>query len=481
MNTDNSLSLLNLYVCGEPGPDKDRVVAALAERYSIERCDDIATLASSVDLRTGLILLTESMLDQDLSGLNEALNRQPDWSAIPLIIMGRSPEAIEMRVASAFPGVTNLGILENDVSLVSLVSIVSSALRSRLRQFDMRDRLSELAEERSRLTTLLENLPVGVSFMNKDGRSLISNTLYRSFVPNDVIPSRDPSQSSRWIGLDENGRIIEPDQFAGARALRGEKVTGMDFCFRTEEREFWTRVSAAPLYDEQGELIGAASMIVDINKEKHAQLALRRFNEELEAQVKARTHDLESALTQLRDETSVRSEAEEQLRHSLKMEAVGQLTGGIAHDFNNMLTGVLGSLDLMRLRLAKSDFDSIPRYLDIAQGSASRAAALTQRLLAFSRRQSLESRSMSVNELVVSLSDLLRRTVTEQIKIEFALDSTVGSVLADGNQLENALLNLVINARDAMPDGGTIHIRSRAYHLNAEQASNHHMTSGDYV
>ena len=481
MNTDNSLSLLNLYVCGEPGPDKDRVVAALAERYSIERCDDIATLASSVDLRTGLILLTESMLDQDLSGLNEALNRQPDWSAIPLIIMGRSPEAIEMRVASAFPGVTNLGILENDVSLVSLVSIVSSALRSRLRQFDMRDRLSELAEERSRLTTLLENLPVGVSFMNKDGRSLISNTLYRSFVPNDVIPSRDPSQSSRWIGLDENGRIIEPDQFAGARALRGEKVTGMYFCFRTEEREFWTRVSAAPLYDEQGELIGAASMIVDINKEKHAQLALRRFNEELEAQVKARTHDLESALTQLRDETSVRSEAEEQLRHSLKMEAVGQLTGGIAHDFNNMLTGVLGSLDLMRLRLAKSDFDSIPRYLDIAQGSASRAAALTQRLLAFSRRQSLESRSMSVNELVVSLSDLLRRTVTEQIKIEFALDSTVGSVLADGNQLENALLNLVINARDAMPDGGTIHIRSRAYHLNAEQASNHHMTSGDYV
>lgn len=77
MNTDNSLSLLNLYVCGEPGPDKDRVVAALAERYSIERCDDIATLASSVDLRTGLILLTESMLDQDLSGLNEALNRNP--------------------------------------------------------------------------------------------------------------------------------------------------------------------------------------------------------------------------------------------------------------------------------------------------------------------------------------------------------------------------------------------------------------------
>ncbi|WP_462382594.1 ATP-binding protein [Pseudomonas sp. Marseille-QA0892] len=481
MNTDNSLSVLKLFVCAEPGPDQDRLVASLAERNSVERCDDISMLASRLDSCTGLILLTESMLDQDLSSLNDALSHQPDWSAIPLIVMGSSPEAIEMRVAGAFPTVTNFAILETEVSLVSLVSIVNSALRSRLRQFDMRDRLSELAEERSRLTTLLENLPVGVSFMNKDGRSLISNTLYRSFVPNDVIPSRDRGQTNRWIGLDENGRIIEPDQFAGARALRGETVTGMDFCFRTEAREFWTRVSAAPLYDEQGELIGAASMIVDINEEKHAQLALRRFNEELEAKVKARTQDLESTLAKLRDETAVRSQAEEQLRHSLKMEAVGQLTGGIAHDFNNMLTGVLGSLDLMRLRLAKSDFDSLPRYLDIAQASASRAAALTQRLLAFSRRQSLESRAMAIDELVMSLSELLRRTVTEQIRIEFELDSTVGSVLADSNQLENALLNLVINARDAMPDGGTIHIRTRPFHLDAEQASIHHMTPGDYI
>ena len=246
--------------------------------------------------------------------------------------------------------------------------------------------------------------------------------------------------------------------FPGARALRGDPVSGLDFYRLNDGKESWMRVSAVPLYDEKQSIIGAASVIVDINEEKQAELTLRRFNEELEIQVEARTRQLNAAVEQLKAESEERARAEEQLRQSLKMEAVGQLTGGIAHDFNNMLTGVISALDLVKLRMNKGRLDGIDRFMDAAQSSAQRAASLTHRLLAFSRRQSLHPKAVSVNELIRSLADLLKRTVTENIvlKIELSVDQPL--IFVDSNQLENAVLNLVINARDAMPDGGELTI-----------------------
>ncbi|EGH05319.1 histidine kinase-response regulator hybrid protein, partial [Pseudomonas amygdali pv. aesculi str. 0893_23] len=205
-------------------------------------------------------------------------------------------------------------------------------------------------------------------------------------------------------------------------------------------------------------IIGAASVIVDINDEKQAELNLRRFNEELEIQVKARTQELNAAVEQLKAESEERARAEEQLRQSLKMEAVGQLTGGIAHDFNNMLTGVIGSLDLIKLRMASGRLEGVERFMDAALISAQRAASLTDRLLAFSRRQSLDEKAVSVNNLITALADLLQKTVTEKIIIKFDLSPEDPWVFADANQLENAVLNLVINARDAMPHGGGLTI-----------------------
>jgi PAS domain S-box-containing protein len=172
---------------------------------------------------------------------------------------------------------------------------------------------------------------------------------------------------------------------------------------------------------------------------------------------------------------------EEALRQSQKMEAVGQLTGGIAHDFNNLLTGIVGSLDLMQTRLGQNRLESLPRYIDAAMTSANRAAALTHRLLAFARRQPLVPKSVDANALVVSLEDLLRRTIGEKLDLEIATASDLWFTLCDPNQLESALLNLAINARDAMPDGGKLAIATRNIHVGTITADTPALTPGDYI
>jgi hypothetical protein len=171
--------------------------------------------------------------------------------------------------------------------------------------------------------------------------------------------------------------------------------------------------------------------------------------------------------------------AEEALRQSQKMEAVGQLTGGIAHDFNNLLTGIVGSLDLMRTRLEQGRTESLGRYISAAMISANRAAALTHRLLAFARRQPLVPKAVDANQLVASLEDLLRRTIGEAIELEIAAAADLWPTLCDPNQLESALLNLAINARDAMPDGGRLTITTKNASFDA--ADMPALVPGDYV
>lgn len=356
------------------------------------------------------------------------------------------------------------------------------AWRSRLRQFEIADRLVELAEQQATLEKLVEHLPVGICLIDVNGTTVLSNPTYERYVPNRRIPSTDTQYAERWVGLDSEGQLIPRNRFAGARALRGETVEGADFRYYPDDGpELWTRVNAVPLYDSQRNIKGAALVVIDINAEKQNEEMLRRFNDDLEYQVKARTRALEEALEKLTQETRERARTEEQLRQSMKMDAVGQLTGGIAHDFNNMLTGVIGALDLMRLRIGRQQYGDLDRYMTAAYTSASRAAALTQRLLAFSRRQSLEARATSVNPLILSLGDLLKRTMTERIKLELQLDDNAGLALVDPNQLENALLNLCINARDAMPDGGTLAIATSRADIDEADAIRLGGNQGSYV
>jgi len=172
---------------------------------------------------------------------------------------------------------------------------------------------------------------------------------------------------------------------------------------------------------------------------------------------------------------------EDQLRQSQKMEAVGHLTGGIAHDFNNLLTGITGSLELLRTRVAQGRVGEVERYIGAAQGAAQRAAALTHRLLAFSRRQTLDPRVVDVNRLIGGMEELVRRTVGPSIAVEVVGAGGLWAARVDPNQLENALLNLCINARDAMPGGGRITIETANKWLDARAARERDLPVGAYL
>lgn len=209
----------------------------------------------------------------------------------------------------------------------------------------------------------------------------------------------------------------------------------------------------------------ARDRLIDLS---NSELRLQTTLETLEQQVEERT-------AQLRHN-------EEALRQSQKMEAVGQLTGGIAHDFNNMLTGIIGSLELLRRRLARGRTEDLDSLIDLGVTSANRAAGLTHRLLAFSRRQSLDSKAVQMNTLVLSMGELLQRSLNESIRLDMQLDEQLWIAEADPNQLESALLNLVLNARDAMPNGGNLVVQTRNQHLHADFTDAYtNLEPGDYV
>jgi PAS domain S-box-containing protein len=174
--------------------------------------------------------------------------------------------------------------------------------------------------------------------------------------------------------------------------------------------------------------------------------------------------------------------AEDALRHSQKMEAIGQLTGGIAHDFNNMLTAIIGSMEVLKRRVRAGRYEDIQKFMDGAVGAANRAAALTHRLLAFARRQPLDPKAVDVNQLIRGMEEMLRRTLGESIKLKIDLPPAPLPALTDAHQLENAILNLAINARDAMPNGGTLSI-STTYERFGEKArfGQEEIEAGDYI
>jgi CheY-like chemotaxis protein len=163
------------------------------------------------------------------------------------------------------------------------------------------------------------------------------------------------------------------------------------------------------------------------------------------------------------------------------MEAIGQLTGGLAHDFNNLLTGITGGLELLKRRIAQGRIGDLDRYITMAEGAATRAAALTHRLLIFARRQTLDPKSINPNKLIAGMKELVQRTVGPEINVETVLAADLGPALCDPHQLENAILNLCINARDAMPDGGRLTIETVETSLDERGARVRDMQPGQYI
>lgn len=262
---------------------------------------------------------------------------------------------------------------------------------------------------------------------------------------------------------DSQPALNGPAVVALAEAMRSWNE-GPQAAMREQNRELLSSLAELTEREEEARRLNAELAetnrgVVALYAELETQAGqLREAGASLESQVAARTAELARANERLEAEAAERERMAEDLRQSQKMEAVGQLTGGIAHDFNNLLTGIVGSLDLMQTRIAQGRTENLQRYIETAMGSAHRASALTHRLLAFARRQPLDPKSTDVNALIAGMSNLLRRTTSEAIELRIEPMPHLWPTLCDPHQLENAILNLVINARDAMPDGGVLTI-----------------------
>jgi PAS domain S-box-containing protein len=298
----------------------------------------------------------------------------------------------------------------------------------------------ELRRSEERFRLLVQSVTdYAIYMLDPDGRVSSWNAgaeRFKGYLADEIMGehfSRFYSEEDRKAGIPY--RALETARSEGRFEAEGWR-------FRKNGTRFWASVIIDAIRNDDGELIGFAKITRDLT-EKRA--------------------------------------VEEQLRQSQKMEAVGQLTGGLAHDFNNLLTGIGGSLELMQVRIAQGRAGEVDRYVLAAQGAVKRAAALTHRLLAFSRRQTLDPKPTNVNRLLADLEDLIRRTVGPAINVEVVGSSSLWSTLVDPNQLENAVLNLCINARDAMPDGGKLTIETANKWLDERAARQQDLPVGQYV
>ena len=383
-------------------------------------------------------------------------------------------QAARLGRGEALPDLGVLGLREAD----RVAAVLARSGRTLL------ERGAALAAERARLAALVEAVPVGLIFAEApSGRIIFGNPQVERIFGHPVLMSANPDEYMEWVSYHPDGRQVEGREYPLARALAGEARPILKTRYRRGDGTLvWMQFVAAPIRDEAGQVTGAVVATLDVDETERAVQERARFAERLEQEVMERTGQLEVALARLRVEAESRIQAEEKLRQSQKMEAVGQLTGGIAHDFNNLLTIVIGSLDLLRRRL--SDARQL-RHVDNAIEGASRAATLTQRLLAFSRQQPLAPKPLDVNKLVQGMSELLHRTLGEQVEVETVLAGGLWQANVDPNQMENALLNLAVNARDAMegvPGVRRLTIETGNAYLDDAYAAGHpELVPGQYV
>jgi len=290
----------------------------------------------------------------------------------------------------------------------------------------------------------------------------------------------DPALGREGLSLDQVAATVHPEDREGLFAAINEVIArGGAYAHqyrvrRTDGHYYWIEANGRVDHAEDGTPLRFPGVLIDVEERRSveaqrdlANQALRSLNETLELRVAERTIEL--------------MQAEEKLRQSQKMEAVGQLTGGLAHDFNNLLAGISGALELMGSRIAQGRLAEVDKYLATAQSATKRAAALTHRLLAFSRRQTLDPRPTDVNALIEGMTELIQRTVGPAIVLQTGGAPDAWPALVDVSQLENALLNLCINSRDAMLGGGTIRILTANRWLGAEEARVLDVPEGQYL
>lgn len=349
-----------------------------------------------------------------------------------------------------------------------------------LRDATERRRTEEaLAESEAKFHAITDAMPQIVWSADAEGRHDYYNRRWYAFI--GIAPA--DCTGEEWK------RLMHPDdQETAIRQWQHALATGKDFGteFRlrrgTDEAWRWFIARALPIRDAAGRITRWFGSCTDVQELVEARDVQARGRDELERLVAARTTELEHALDRLRTEMAERERAEGVLRQSQKMEAVGQLTGGIAHDFNNLLAVIGGSVEMVRTRIAQGRADDVASHLATALDGVARGAALTHRLLAFARRQALDPKPVDVNGLVTSMLELIGRTLGSQITLTTVLHPELWMTLCDANQLENVLLNLCINARDAMADGGRLTITTSNERIGElAAAQQHEARAGEYV
>jgi len=328
-----------------------------------------------------------------------------------------------------------------------------------------------LAASEARFRHMADSAPALIWMTDADGQVTFANMHF------DYMFGRQAAEmlGKAWtkVVLPQD---LRPFRMAFVSALRARRPFRTEARVRDKDGQVrWMRCDGVPRLDDAGAFLGYTGCAVDITE---ARLA----SDVLEARVAERTAALSQAVDALHAEALDREQTEAALRQSQKMEAVGQLTGGIAHDFNNMLQAIGGSLELMRRRIGQGRLDEAGGFVDAASQTVKRAAGLTNRLLAFARRQTLQPRAVEPDDLIKGMADLIRQTTGSGIAVELRMGDGIWTVLCDPNQLENVLLNLAINARDATPGGGRLTICTQDVSLSeADVAGQEEARPGDYV
>jgi PAS domain S-box-containing protein len=443
---------------------------------------DLAALVREIEGGAGMaVIADEAIRNVDLRSLVNWLNEQPSWSDFPIVLLTHQGGGPERNPDAARLGqlLGNVTFIERPFHPTTLVSIVGSAVRGRRRQYQTRAILEDLTESESLLQTALSAGHLGALELHLPHFDLEASDTCKSFFgrkPGALFSYRDLVAS------------VHPDDRARrSQVLQKTIETGRDYAieYRTiwpDGSLHWVDVRARAVRAPDGSiksLVGVSSLItarktVDIERENLlAQLAAERtalaeLTATLEQRVEERTADLMK-------EVAAREKAQEQLRQAQKMETIGQLTGGVAHDFNNLLMAVMGNLELLRKRIPGDP--RLHRLIEGALQGAERGASLTQRLLAFARQQDLKPEPVDLGALIRGMIDLLERSLGPRVALRLNIPDGLPQAHIDANQLELAILNLAINARDAMQDGGSIDIKVARHRASGDAT----LKPGDYL
>jgi PAS domain S-box-containing protein len=464
VNSNAALSLRAL-ILTPSGRDASLSVMLLKEAgFAADICTDLGNLNEELREGAGLaIIADEALQNAELRPLVTFLEQQPAWSDIPIILLthrGGGPERnpAALRLAAVLG---NVSFLERPFHPTTLTSMVRAAVRGRRRQYDARWRLEEISEREQQLHTALTAGRLGS--WSLDVQSMI-------FHLSETSGNHFGSAAEAELSYGRLMSSVHPDDRSRmTAALDLALKSGDDYVIefrniRPGGAQHWVDVHARSIKDKSGCVVCLVGVSSDISDRKHSELERERLLSDLAFERTALsnlTRTLEQRVVErsgeLMAEVAAREKAQEQLLQAQKMESVGQLTGGVAHDFNNLLMAVMGNLEILRKRLP--DDPSIRRLIDGARQGAQRGASLTQRMLAFARQQDLRTTSADLGTLVRGMQELLRRSLGPNYVLRLHVEPRLPPAEVDAHQVELAVLNLAINARDAMPDGGVIELR----------------------